>query len=801
MSKRLLIIFFSVIVLPISLFSQVVTVFDQQTGKPINDVLVYNKSKTATTITTENGTFNLNVFTKKDTLIFKHNSFYTFSVPVNVIVEKGNRVMLNQRLFDLNEVVVSANRWEVNKKEVPNEIEVIKSKEIVFNNPATSADMLMQSGDVFVQKSQLGGGSPMIRGFAANRILFVVDGVRMNNAIYRSGNLQNILQSDVNSIQSAEIIFGPGTNIYGSDALGGVMDIHIQNPVMTNNKIWNTNGSLLARYSSAATEKTGHISLNISNNKWGFLTLATFSDFDDLKMGNYGNDFYLRKDYVTTVDGNDSIVKNQNPLKQRFSGYSQLNIIQKISYNIDNKSVLNVNFYFSGTSDVPRYDRLLQKKNDKLKYAQWYYKPQQWIMASTQYINHKKKKLSDNYKIVAAYQNVKEGRNDRKFENEWLRKRKEKVDIASLNVDVDKSLGNGQTLFYGLEAVYNNVSSTGVEENIYSLEENIIPSRYPDGGSDIINAGMYATYKKNFSSIPMTVQAGVRFSYSYLKANFKDTSWYHFPYTDIILSSGAVTPSAGVIYHPKSWKLSLNLSSGFRAPNLDDVAKVFDSEPGNVVVPNENLNPEYLFNTDITAEKSFKILKVTATVFYSYLFNAMVRDDFTLNGQDSMMYDGEMSKIQAVVNTGYANVYGVNGSLSLQIFRSLGINAKSTFIKGFDNKGNPLRHVSPLFGKVYIIYEYKKLQLQLGTLFNGKISYNQMAPSERDKEFLYAKDQNGNPYSPGWWTINFKGSFAFSQHWFFTAGVENMLNKRYRPYSSGITAPGINVVITLRVSF
>ena len=788
--------------LPLSMISQNFTVFDQQTGKPVSDVLIYNRSKTVSTVTNKAGKADSRLFENSELVLFQHPSYYTVKLKIEDLRKQHYKVSLNEKLIDLEEIVVSANSWEVNKKEVPNKIEVIKRKDIVLRNPATSADMLEKSGMVFVQKSQLGGGSPMIRGFAANKILFVLDGVRMNNAIYRSGNLQNILQADVNSVKSTEIIFGPGTNIYGSDALGGVMDIHLKAPMQNNTEKWKISGRAMGRTASAAFEKTVHLSLNIANNKWAFLTMITLSDFNDLRMGSHGNDFYLRPQYATIVNGRDSVVTNPNPLVQKYSGYRQLNITQKIRVNIDNLSSLNLNFYYSGTSDVPRYDRLIQKKDSGLKYAQWYYKPQQWAMADLQYLNHQKTMLSDNYKATLAYQHVTEGRNDRKFGDEWLRERVETVDAISLNLNCDKALGHDQYIYYGFEGVYNYVASTGYKNSIVTGEQISTATRYPNGGTDYLLGGLYLTYKKNFGQNDLTFQAGVRASYSYIHSEFNDTSWYHLPYSSITLNNGAVTGNTGLVYHPNDWKISLNLSSGFRAPNLDDVAKVFDSEPGNVVVPNSGLKPEYLYNADFTVEKSFKNkIRVEATAFYSYLYNAMVRRDFTLNGADSMMYDGEMSKIQAVVNAGHAYIYGVNGVFSVQLSRFFVLNISANYIKGYDDEGFALRHVSPFFAYGSLRFEYEKMRLELTSVYNGEVSYANLAPTERDKTHLYAPDALGNPYSPAWNTLNLRGSYAFSQTFLLTLGVENIFDKRYRPYSSGISAPGINFIAALSVSF
>ncbi|HMR57759.1 MAG TPA: TonB-dependent receptor plug domain-containing protein, partial [Cyclobacteriaceae bacterium] len=114
----------------------------------------------------------------------------------------------------LDEVVVSVNRWEQNQREISTRVTKISPALIQLQNPQTSADMLGLSNQVFIQKSQLGGGSPMIRGFATNRVLLVIDGVRMNNAIFRSGNLQNVISLDANAIQNTEVVFGPGSVVY-----------------------------------------------------------------------------------------------------------------------------------------------------------------------------------------------------------------------------------------------------------------------------------------------------------------------------------------------------------------------------------------------------------------------------------------------------------------------------------------------------------------------------------------------------------------------------------------------------------
>ena len=294
----------------------------------------------------------------------------------------------------------------------------INKLDILRNNPQTSADLLSQTGAVFVQKSQLGGGSPMIRGFATNRVLLVVDGVRMNNAIYRSGNLQNVISIDALSTETAEVIFGPGSLIYGSDAIGGVMDFHTLDARFSKDKKMQVRGSVLSRYSTANKENTIHADINLGWKKWSVLSSFSYSKFDDLKMGeNGGQDNYLRPEYVEIVNNTDNIVQNSDPRIQRFSGYNQTNFLQKIRFKPNENWDLQYSFTYAKTGDAPRYDRLIQYRNGALRFAEWYYGPMKWNMHNLQILHSKKTNIYDDARLTVAYQDYEESRIDRTRNN------------------------------------------------------------------------------------------------------------------------------------------------------------------------------------------------------------------------------------------------------------------------------------------------------------------------------------------------------------------------------------------------
>jgi len=782
-----LVIFFSYFLL-----AQNITVLDEITSQPISNAYISINSKTFAT--DENGKVDLSL-KKAEKIIISARGYETIFVDSLLNPDSETVIKLKPNLFDIETVMVIANKWEEKNDEVPLTVSQISVSNLDFINPQTSADLLGSNSHVFIQKSQLGGGSPMIRGFAANKLLIVVDGIRMNNAIYRSGNLQNVISIDPNSLEQAEIVFGPGSVLYGSDALGGVMDFHTKKPIFSNTNKLISKSSGILRYSTADNEQTGNFDLNIAGKKIASFTAISYSKFGDLKMGSFGPDEYLRNQYVTVTENGDIQEYSSNPRIQRFSGYSEYNLLQKFSFNLNNW-FLEYGFYFSNTSDIPRYDRLIQYSGTDLKYAEWYYGPQKWMMNRILLENTASNKLYDNLKINIAYQDYTESRNKRKFNSTSLKEQDENVDIFSLNINATKNLAQKTKLFYGIEGNYNLVHSTAQKIDITNNSTTPAASRYPDGAI-YQNYDAYLMLKQKIGN-NIFINAGMRYSKVFVDATF-DTTFYAFPFTTITQSPGALTGTIGAVYNSSNdWNMALNLSSGFRAPNIDDLGKVFDSEPGNVIVPNPDLQSEYLYNLDLRIKKEAKNYFFTVVGFASYLDNAMVRDDFTFNGQDSIIYDGTMSKVQALVNTSYAYIYGVEADAGIEFFNHIIVKGSYNYIEGKDKEGNSIRHAAPMSAIGHITYINNKIKADFYSIYNKEIPFEKLTPSEKDKPHIYAIDANGNPYCPSWWTLNFKIQYRFSTFLNINAGVENILDKRYRPYSSGIVAPGRNFIISLK---
>ena len=804
MMKR---IFFMFFLLGIHLVSaQEIVVLDLDTREPILNVAVYNLDKSKTVVSDFDGKCDLSIFDKNERITFQHISYEIRKSSKAQIQRQKQRIYLTLKAEQLDEVVMSVSKWEQQKKDIPNKIASIDAREIAFTNPQTSADLLQNSGKVFVQKSQLGGGSPMIRGFATNRLLLSVDGIRMNNAIFRGGNIQNIISIDPFAIKNTEVIFGPGSVIYGSDAIGGVMNFYTKKAEFTTTDSLSFSGNGNYRFASANTENTIHLDFDIGTKKWAFLTSATYNSFGDLTMGNSGPDSYLRKNYVIRRNGQDELVSNENPAKQVSTGYNQVNLLQKIAYKPNNNWKYDLGLHYSETSDYSRYDRLIRPNSDNsgLRSAEWFYGPQKWFMSNLQVDKKGKGKFYDGLKITAAYQHFEESRNDRDFQDIIRNSTKEKVDAISTNIDFENKRIGDLRLYYGGEYIFNKVGSSGSQENIETNSISAAASRYPDGATWQTLAGyINAEYKAkpNF-----TLLSGLRYSHVWIDAEF-DKTFYSFPFDDARLDNGALTGSIGLSWFPKAdLQITWNGSTGFRSPNIDDVGKVFDSEPGAVVVPNPDLEPEYAYNTELGIQKNFadKVVLKGAT-FYTYLVDALVRRDFEFDGQSQIEYNGELSNVQAIQNAAKAYVYGFELGLEAFLTNSLSVTSNLTITEGIeeeaDGTDSPGRHVSPTFGDFHIVWKNQKLKADLFLNYNGKIAFKDLAPSEISKSYIYATDLNGDPYSPAWHTLNLRSQYNISNSIKVTLSFENITNQRYRSYSSGIAAPGTNLIIGLGCRF
>jgi hemoglobin/transferrin/lactoferrin receptor protein len=805
--KNIFISFIAFFVFVLSGSAQQIVVLDKSDLQPISQVNITNVSKTTMVITDNLGNADLSTFAANDSLFFSHVAFQPYGIAKSRLGSVKNTIYLTENVIKLDEVVFTANRVEEKKTYLPYKIEVIPAKEISFNNPPTTAIMLEQTGNVFVQQSQLGGGSPVLRGFEANKVLLVVDGVRMNNAIYRSGHLQSTITVDPNMLSSTEILYGPGSVIYGSDALGGVISYATIDPTLSTNGKMQVHGNLVARYATADQEKTGGVNLKFGWKKWAALLNFSYSDFDNLREGQTRNPFYGDWGkclyYAERINGKDSMLVNPHPQVQRPSGYSQYNFMGKVMFRPGQHSRYLLNFQYSNSSNIPRYDRLseMSSSTGKLKYAEWYYGPQERLLASLKADYTLKGIIFDRASVIVSFQDIGEDRINRTFGKSMKKFNLEKVSVYSLTADFEKKLASKDDLRYGIAADYNNVVSRAHQENITTgLITYDLPTRYPDDKANMASIAAYASNIWNINRV-FAFSQGLRFSYVALNAAYSDTmmAMMKFPFSSTIAQrNSALNGYLGFVATPGyDWKFSLVGSSGFRAPNIDDLTKLNESNSQDkvIIVPNPDLKPEYAYNLEFTVAKTVAgCVRLEGSAFYTWLNDALVVAPTTYNGQDSILFDGVMCQVQSSTNAGKAYVYGFQGNLLAQVTRSFSIISNLTYTMGkLDENDTPLDHIPPVYGMTSFQLELKKFKGSFYVMYNGWKRISQYSPSGEDNE-VYA-----TPYgTPAWYTLNIKASYQVMKYLNVEMGLENILDEHYRKFASGISSPGRNFIIALR---
>ena len=704
----------------------------------------------------------------------------------------------------LQELVISSSRWCQESDVIPAKVTLLGFEQTNRYNPQTAADMLGLSGEVFIQKSQYGGGSPVIRGFATNRLLYSVDGVRMNTAIFRSGNIQNVISLDPFAIGSTEVLFGPGAVCYGSDAIGGVMLFNTLSTQYSNGEKPLLMASATLRSASVSWEKTAHAHFGVSWKRWALLSSFSYSSFGDLRQGMHGPEKYVMPYLV--VPGYDEtgvfdqVIENSDKRLQSPSAYSQYNVMQKLRYSPVPEVNLEYAFHLSRTSEYARYDRHQRMRNGKPRYAEWNYGPQKWMMNHLRFEHLHPNAIYDSLRVNLAMQRFEESRISRNLGESLRETQTEEVYAWSANLDVFKNLRPNLVLLYGTEFVKNDVASYGVGTDIVSSETLQITSRYPM--ADWYSLGVYSQIEWSMHRT-LNMEAGLRYNHYYAKSDFSQVG-YNVPFAlQYASDAGNVSGNVGVNWRPSQHCLfRINYARGFRAPNVDDMGKLFDSVDGYVSVPNPDLKLEYADNIELGMVFCIgTFAKVGLTAFYTHLSNAIVRRNYVFNNSPTMEYQGEECVVQALQNAAEANVWGVQGSIDSRFARWFYAEANISWQRGFEELDNgdisPSRHVVPLFGRAAIGFKRKALCVEAYSAFQAECSAADMPEEEKGKTEIYALDSDGKPYSPAWITLNMRASYDFKFGLSVNATLENITDRRYRPYSSGISAPGINLSVGL----
>lgn len=801
-------------------YAQKCVIVDKDSEFPISNVQVTNEDQSKSVVSDRNGILDLSEFEEMELLTIHHVSYVELELLKKQIKRDYTTIFLQFKSERLKEVFLSAAMEDVERSRIAEEIAVFSNKDIQNSVPQTSADMLAKIPGVKVQKTQFGGGSPVLRGMEANRILLVVDGVRMNNAIYRKGHLQNSITVSPSMLDKTEVLFGPSSVIYGSDALGGVIHYYTRKPQISDRP--NVNLEFLGRYSTVNNENTFNAAVELQFEKIASFTSISHSKFGDLQMGKlrpHGfDDWGLQYEYSDNTDTyyNAEPVLNSDPSVQRNVGYQQTDFLQKLFIPLEKGNDLMFNLQYSSSSKINRFDKLTERRDDKLRFAEWHYGPQDRLLFSTQFNVDANKKWLDKGSFTAAYQNIKESRIDRKFDSFDRSSKFEKVQVFSLNGDFTKNLDPNvrRNFGYGFEVAYNDVNSTSKGEvldvignEIVGVKDNyVVQTRYPDGGSSYLSSAVYASYRQDIGK-KSTLNTGLRLTNTVLTAKWIDTTYISLPDSDIRTMNTSVTVTAGYAYRPTDdWQVNGVLSSGFRSPNIDDIGKVREKN-GDVTVPNVDLEPEFAYNFEAGLIKYFDDKKsyFGLTTYYTLLNNYIVRAPFEINGESQIIYDGELANVVANINMGNAYLAGATMTFKGNLTNTWNTRASLTYTKGTAYDTNePLSSIPPLFGNIELGYARNRIETGINMVFNTRKraeDYNISEGIDNIEQTPYVLPEGEYYGTPAWYTLNYYMRFKTSKYVDLLINVDNILDVHYKEFASAISAPGRNFSFTVIGTF
>ena len=795
-------------------FGQQITVKDENTNENLPDVVIFNENKSQSIITDLDGVVDLSLFSSDENIFFQLLGYSTLEI-LKIEVLNGTTIYLQSEIQNLEEIILSVARSESNVNQIAEKVSVIKSEDLFLSSPASGAELLELSPGVRVQKSQGGGGSPIIRGFEANRVLIVVDGVRMNNAIYRSGHLQNSITIDPNNIERAEVIFGSSSVGYGSDALGGVIHYYTKSPILKGSE--KIKSSFTSNYTSANQGLSNNFITNYSSENWGSITSLSISKFGDIKMGenrDHGfNDWGLtplysensRYSYYSqpSTNSNENIQKN--------TGYSQVDLFQKFLVKLGDTNLLNINIQFSESSDIDRFDQLSITKGNSLKFSEWYYGPQKRLLISPSLKIFPNRKFMKKGVITFGFQKINESRIKRKFNALNRSHQIEDLKVFSLNGDFDTSFNNDHSISYGVESTYNYNYSKAYDQIIEIQGDEItglskkfaIPTRYPSDGSSYTSFASYVNWSWNMSEF-FTFNIGTRLTFTGLKASWNDIISVNPQLSEVNLNSEALTTTISIKLRPsKRVQINTVLSSGFRNPNIDDIGKIRENN-GLLVVPNTFLKPEYAYNLDLGIDfrslnnRNYISLRGFSTIISRHIGRDeyIVFSDITTPDLSTVIYNGEEVTTISNKNLGNRFIHGFSIDGFSQINNNLKFDYGITYTEGDNNETfGPLPSISPLFGSIALSYSKRGVNIKAVYKFSeakspGEYSFGGEDGLDETPFTINSEGVLSYLGTPKWSDLSIYGSKNISSNVTLRIGLTNVFDTHYRTFASGISAPG-----------
>ncbi len=649
-------------------------------------------------------------------------------------------------VISIQEVIITSQRVPQKEVDIPYSVNSISRNEMDKFSPRTTPDALISTNGVFVQKTNHGGGSPFIRGLTGNQTLLLIDGIRINNSIFRYGPNQYLNTIDAFTIEKIEVAKGTGSVQYGSDALGGVLQLFTKEPFI-NNSEQKLHGNILGKYMTGDMEKTSRGEMNYSSEKLAAIVGGTYHDYGDLIGG-------------------------KSTGKQSPSGYNEYAFDSKIVFAVNDNIQLTFVNQFLRQERVPVYHKVVLE-NYKLNE----FDPQQRILTYARMNIQGHGKLFNQVKLITSWQQGIEGRNTQKNSSSILNKERDEVNTLGFTVDITSKLSSIWTANSGIEIYHDQIGST--KKEIADSGSGLIVEKrglYPDD-SKYNNYSIFSLHHLYLGKWIM--DGGIRLNA--LQINISDATL-----GEVEISPEAIVFNASAMYNfSQAHHVYTTFSSGFRAPNIDDMGTLgivdFRYE-----IPAYDLSPEKSQNYELGYKLSLPKFSGTVAAYYMNLNQLITRVKV-----DGQFIDGY--QVYKKENVEEAYIKGLEATAKWKPLSAFEINGGVSYTYGQSiTKDEPLRRIPPLNGRMAGTYSFLKFFTTAEFLFAGK----------QDRLAAGDKSDNRIPIggTPGWQVANLYAGIQFASVK-FNVGVQNLLNEDYRIHGSGINGVGRSAFLSISYAF
>lgn len=654
----------------------------------------------------------------------------------------------------IEEIQVTATRRPTEVSNVSAALTLISFDEI--HGAKLTTDGLAAQIGVYLQQTTPGQGAAIIRGLKGSEILHIVDGMRLNNAIFRNAPTQYLALVSPGTVARIEVLRGAPASLYGSDAVGGVVQVLSRVP----------------RFDGSEAEYRRSVTLSLDTAEIGRLMHAT------LDAGNRSLAGLISIDYLETGNRRTGSGERIDP-----TGYESKGARIAVSSTPDDGRSWLFDFQYTKQPDTPRIDELVsgfgqtQPSSSEFRFA-----PNERLFA---HLRHRRPDglWSADWSFDIGWQRIVDDRITRNFGSAIRRHESNRSDLFGLTLSASRETGQGSWIIGG-DVYYDRVASQRVEEDLTSGQASTVQSRFPDDSS-IGQAAVYANLQQRIGE-RQHFSGGIRLSAVDIDLPQTTAS------TAASLSLVDISADIGWIFELSDQaQFVANIAHGFRAPNIFDMGTLGERPGNRFNIPNPALDTEHVTQFDAGVRGHTDRWSSELIFFWLHY-----RDRITSVLTGAMTADGR--DIVQSQNLAEADIRGIEAAGSFTLMKNLRLDAIVNFTRGEEKVSGgtvvPADRIPPLNGRVGLPYEPNEaLTIEPFVVFAD--SQTRLSPRDiRDVRI----DPAG---TAGWMTANLRASWLPNEKWHVTVSLENLFDKQYRHHGSGIDAVGRNFTVSFQVQW